>query len=1064
MPGYVTNNGNPVVNNGNAVTYTLGALPGAPWEKWILNRLNYAVGTIEVTVLRGRTDYDLSEGISWGTFRMDNSCHFLLEGGLEKVTELSGDDGSIKAQQMEFLVQDRFYAHGQVDDGSGTFSESQVFDFASIGMTAAQYLFSDKDINYTVVVHCHTHYNAQPECIFVGELDGRTINWDKGFIDKGQTIAELVLHEVKFTVSSLIERLSKKTVQDFIDYDGGITVDSMAGDSDAQNFYAGFVGQEDLREEIDYYLAQFYSNTNGIDWDNIILTRGDWDSYTTLLAYRNVYDLGHYPTDEFPKGSWGISLDTILARIAETCGCATYSDITDFIPAFTPWGGEWNDGGGIDPVQITPGNVCVNYNTVFGVSPEDGSEWQNPIAFARNTPLKDVIKKFAVDWGCHIWVEYDNATAKPRFRILARDTNWGALPDEWKTGRGVLSTKEEPKVLGKASVTLKNKASEGGVRMFTGKTGETLDMEIFLRARAWGNSTNYNGGGDPVFRTRHMVVNSKWDLWEQLKAAKRFSPDQENRLNEDGWILGSYYYYYNSTIDPASAPIPYPPGASDSIYTANPGGLNNDARGYYTIQHISEKSELETGNLLRRDNSLYAPGVFYRREFFGTRANIVREYAGVQNTSTIAIFANKTIGAVQPGLRDTWRYGGVLTTFRATSIRQRFKANTSEVKWEQVTSFDESMSGGYEFFDGASGTTGGSGSATGGGNTNVIYLPPPTDTGVARRLVCDYVTPKQAWLKLDYGRRTLQLVLDDANEVHNGLWIVQADGTVNRDARPLPYGQEFICKQSHSNFYGTDSVWQVYGNLLPYGNILTRYLIPGTDELWFIRKGVDRRIQRYSQNLINLWFDGAHFESSDGFLSVNATVPDNEDDTIIGERIVRWDFTRGSAHCAVVEYATSEYDSPVAVPFNSPGARGWSSALPIATNIFCDGIDSGHVSNTNPFVLSPTIEGLWHVHARLQVDTVPTTLGTTQCEIGLAHTVASIPTMHVVDSRYIHSTVTEDTIIFLEGEQQFNMGSGDAVQLFFRHYALTGVVPLPAFISIRAKYLGPESCAGLPCT
>lgn len=534
-----------------------------------------------------------------------------------------------------------------------------------------------------------TKYKADntSEIFFAGHINRRTgITKTYTHIHNEQTDTEEWLGTAKIRARGLLERLKERTfggMKQLFDSSDAVT-------TDPKPFFNGFVEQPD-NDVLEEYLSHSALATR-FKISDILDNASDWDNFFEVAFYGHFDSPNVYGSPEdysaFPNGTWGIKLTRILARLAEICGF-DFDESADMESAFEWLRMKYNSTTNKFFGVITdPKDFAICYQYFFGQSPYDLSAIDTPIRFADEANLSSLLQAFAYFLGCHVWPEIDQATGKARVRLLSRRKEGIELPSNWIL---LDDNKEDSIELSKDAIEMKVKASTGMIVCPNNGGTDRLSIESPFRIKAPGylDST-------PSFDFPFMVFDTKKPYKEQYKAFKRSNDGEEDKLEKDGWVLGAYLYYYDSN----TASEYYPDNVTPDPLTT--------WEGYYPITHCTEK----TGVYDKRDNMLYGPAQFYARELLGDRRVISRDYFGTADDTG-------SIRNVGPNMFvNDWLIGGKVRDFRAKKITRLMRRNTSSVKFVEKPDYDTLEDLSAKFVDGTNATSGGGGTATGGGVSN----------------------------------------------------------------------------------------------------------------------------------------------------------------------------------------------------------------------------------------------------------------------------------------------------------------------------------------------------------
>lgn len=692
------------------------------YDRWISNPLQLGSGIYHVVILRNRTDYFVNSPP--GSTMYFNTGQKFLIGFTPIVKTLDIAEQQMKPPSTEITLMDSFSYKGTATDEFAVETTIEEETYSVGGLLA--HIFDDLDAAYRVFI---IRGNLETgECIFIGDVDAKEVVAEHGIIHKPQSNSERILGSVTISPACVSLALKSFTVQDFTD---AIVEADMLTEA---RFFAGIVPKE-INPQYQYEthgaivdgettLRVFALIDGAVDFDTLSGFAVDHKVLDSnpenfiRLASHGVHEellpsLGTFPGT--PTG-WGIKLTTVFEKVMEIAGLLPFG-AADFIPAFWPFE-NWHFYSGFDSQgyqyrSFEPDDICINYNYVFGISPYDGEPFSCPISFSPTAGLNEVLKAFALDWGCYIWTYIDSDTREIGVKIIRRDAAnevvlaaplAAGIPVAWQGNSSVLQSREEPRENAIKSIVVKNKGSEGGVRVYTGnRSGEEKEFEVLLRARPFGsNKSEFTTPSGITFRYQDWTFNSKWEVSEQAAVTKRFDESKENFLSDAGWIVAAHYFQFYSGGIKA-----YPLSLTGADLLNAP---TNEVADFFAFAGLrayegtaySSTFTIDNNNL----NSIFALAQFLAKENAGYPNIIVRTYPGV-------VHDTGKFNHIQPGLRDSWYYRGAIREFRAIETKQDAVKDETEIKW--IEDYDVTVTDlKFEFFDGAQSTGGGTaGSATG---------------------------------------------------------------------------------------------------------------------------------------------------------------------------------------------------------------------------------------------------------------------------------------------------------------------------------------------------------------
>jgi hypothetical protein len=761
-----------------------------------------------------------------GTFTLSRESRIVTGmGPLKK--KVNDDDGDITADNITLTFQDRYTFKGTHSFGG----IEQLYTLEGTGRTFIENIFRFDGTYYVWLQYTNESYVT--ETFFAGEINPLSIPKKYTFLHAPHTSNERRFSEVELQLINSTARLKNLNVEQFVNGIPDIVDAITEAEVDSSKpFYGGFI-PADFSEGI--YGGMFEMLAANIsDWDSKINNNASWKGYVNLARFGGAEN-DTYPTPDFPKGVWGITIPQILDRVCTVAGFKTF-DPADFIPAFQYVRPEFNDVDNVYTYVIAPPDeLAINYNWVFGVSPFDGSEFESPISYKRNSSLSDLLKSLLWQFGCYNWSDIDQTDGSTILRLLPRNQSNGPIPTNWVPELD--DAQEAPRKVKARKVEVKNANAKASFICPGDATGESKQIEMKYRVKPWGNTVA------PTWRIEHLIYDGGLPIYDQDLTWRIEHAGQEDNIHPNGWVAASYLYWRNPTDTNIAYPGEY---AGEKLGTWE---------GYYTVQAQTEKAGVYEG----RGNALYSACQFYTREVVGAPILMQRRYAGFLDDSG-------SIRGVRPNMTANIQVNGVLRSFKAKEIEQDIWNATTLVTYEEVIDYDTTD----DLFVAEVGDDGQetSGGGTGGGNPTanpniggagqipqylqLVNSIPCTATTVVNISLTGAIG-RSDWVGafVDDGARIL--VNAQTDKTQNGIYIADLTGAWAR-ATDAIYNRMIIPVAFRDNLYNSDAraATQKGYTLVDY---MAEYIPPdtspqifstekkpisilqGTDKVHFIPKG-----------------------------------------------------------------------------------------------------------------------------------------------------------------------------------------------------------------------------------
>jgi hypothetical protein len=600
------------------------------YTQWIFSGIPCPGGTLAATINRNNTFYNLADGPAHNgsiTLAQETSIRALTLVGKVRQS-LSDEDGAIAGDEVELAFSDVWRYTG-VDDLAAPIDE----DLEPENSSLLTFLFGDEGATYTLWLAFTDAATDATEIYFSGDIDPAQIPYDHTLVHRAHTADEQQRQRITVKARSVTDRLKLYTVATMLP---SFQQSDMVAHN--VNFYGGFTPADE------------YNNSGTVKY-----TGPDWDSkimaFPGYLSYVDVAGYGKWETHTgtFPAGTSGVRLTKIIETLAETAGF-DFTPATDYEAAFEGGRPTFNNTTNAynAPTAVDDGDVCVCYQTAFGLSHNDGGTFENPVAWTATTTLAEVLRAICYLTGTYVSTTIDQTSGRQRLKLKPRRADMGDFPESLT----LQTSKEAPRRMGKTRVEIKTRAADGAITVPAYKTGDAIGIEMPFRVRQWGNEAT------PTWNNSHMLYNTKWEFHNQDQAFRRFHGGEPAPGDHpEGWVAGAYLYYYHST----NTNVAYP----DHV-----GTLQGTYAGFHMLQSWTEKP----GTTTNRYNTLYGPAQYYAREMLGVRKLVERTYIGFRDDSG-------SIAGLRPGLECSFWLRGAVRTFRAYEVEIDPMQNTTSVKW-----------------------------------------------------------------------------------------------------------------------------------------------------------------------------------------------------------------------------------------------------------------------------------------------------------------------------------------------------------------------------------------------
>lgn len=791
-------------------------------SQWVLPLMYCDGATIEIRINVANPNYDLDHPVWPDKPVIAQSGIYILDPKFSIWTSeidvgkgLANEDNVMICDQVQLSAQDTTYITGTHISVGGS-SSPIIFDFLSPseepnGLSLFGQIFSDLDAKYTMFA-TYINGDGTNDLFFEGDISIGTISKIHGLVHRAHTENEQRTQAIRIVANCALDNITQFKVSELIDI---ITADDMVNSGDA-NFFAGIhidpgyyrVGSGVIDARRDSAANAIASNNGFAD----ILVGSDL-GVIKPFCYGN-YE--HYPDAVFPAGRNGMKFTRLLKKLSYLCDFY-FDEDTDFdidLKIIKATLSPSSFSSGYSPEILNADDLCFCYNTVFGISPLNGLSASTPISFDANAALKDILIWVANQFNCYVYQTYNQEKHAVQLKVLPRDVSQGDKPDDWIL---VDKSSEEPKLITKKSVLVTNTAADGGIRCPLDSTKDSVEVEIKLRAKKWGNLDGSTG----IYDASSYIPDNSLDTFQQVPRCASGLPTypinsvNSAAYNPDSWLVGAYvYFYHNSDTN-----IAYPDSVSKP--------LNNPTwQGFYAVAAVTEKADIYA----RRDNFIYANAQKLARQMVGNRYIFSRDYYAPN-------LINGRVSDILPNITCQIRTSvNQFLTFRAINLKITPSIKKISVaQWEQV--IDYSLADlSVEYIAGANQSTGssaGSGTGTGSGSSGTTsgssaYRSPVL--GV--RLIADYnITIASPPLTLD--SRTLVNndvigLFNQTDKKQNGLYrYTIADHSIARLSDIL-YNGLSIAVNDGKYYQGTR--WQLVGA------VKDAYII-GTDDIAFTRIG-----------------------------------------------------------------------------------------------------------------------------------------------------------------------------------------------------------------------------------
>lgn len=418
-----------------------------------------------------------------------------------------------------------------------------------------------------------------------------------------------------------------------------------------------------------------------------------------------------------PSGNNHILLTTLFTKISIALGLSAFvpSDLASALDFFAQRADNTALNFPVDASPLNLENIWINLNVFAQAHPFDGSYWPNPVGFAPDTSIPDVLTGL-----CNFLLsDYNTVYASDGSASLqtkAMGATGATIPTSWV---GVGQPSEDDSDSGPRIVTIHNRADSLSTQCPLGIVGDALDIEVPIRLHRIGNTS----GTNPVNDKECFIWDSSLPMEEQYKCFQVAWLDNSGNpaLNPDCWKGLCYAYWYQASNTNVVYPTTWNP------FPKYDGSAGTWAHSFYVVNAVYKNGDHPSANL---------QGEIKGGSYFNSRDYHAVAFAALNlplpTVQTILYFGvsddTGSVQAVGTGMAGNWRYGlNATQDWRAIELTQLLRDGTTEVKWQA-----QPTTGAFPYltdlpFGPVSG--GGTTSATGGGNTGTagVQTVAPTD-------------------------------------------------------------------------------------------------------------------------------------------------------------------------------------------------------------------------------------------------------------------------------------------------------------------------------------------------